>query len=317
MDSSQEHFAVPFTEALLDFLHRYLISTWYYKAEIIEVPGLLTAVLVTYDDQEKDVIVVNDQLSYEEFLERMSKVKADWKYFYREHYEKLCDEPHRLIGGWEGRTIYCSRGGAYPEYWQPDQAVDFASKLIYGTANLQGPILEEQAKNLDQIIPKGKTNWRDYEDFVRIVINFLFREHLGEAKAQVRNEPGNEGLEIRDLVAHNRAESGVFLDLKAKYQNAEILFEVKNKDEITRDDLRQLYCYLKPAIGLWGFIVCRGQPKEPILAYNRTLFQNFAHARGVAIITDHDLRKMIDMKKRERDPAEHIQELYSNFIRSI
>jgi hypothetical protein len=47
-----------------------------------------------------------------------------------------------------------------------------------------------------------------------------------------------------------------------------------------------LYCYLKPALGFWGFIVCRSQPSDQIQAFNRTLFKNVSQQRGVLILCD-------------------------------
>jgi len=94
---------------------------------------------------------------------------------------------------------------------------------------------------------------------VRVIFNFLFRGELGEGRPQTRTEPETEGVEIRDLLFSNIAETGFWKDLKDKYSASEIVVDAKNTDESTRDDLRQLYCYLKPALGFWGFIVCRSQ----------------------------------------------------------
>ena len=36
-----------------------------------------------------------------------------------------------------------------------------------------------------------------------------------------------------------------------------------------------------PALGFWGFVVCRGPQHEKIHAFNRTLFKNFCQQRGL------------------------------------
>jgi hypothetical protein len=312
-----EHFARDYARAFSDFLHRFLISTWHYKLQVFEIPGLLTALLVNYDNQREDELVLVTDITYDHFLARMAEVKPDWIYFKRENFEGLAKQPHKTMLGWEGRTIYVMKGGSNPDRWSPDVATKDATQILVASASLQGRFLQEEAASIERALPPGNEYYRAYEDFVRISFNYLFNAHLGEAIAQARTEPGNEALEIRDLIAQNLAKSGVFHDLKLKYSCSEILVEAKNKTELNRDDLRQVYCYLKPAIGLWGFIVCRSRPGPNIVAYNRTLFKNFAQSRGVLILTDDDIRTMIAMKLRDRDPSEHVASEYSQFIRGI
>lgn len=312
-----EHFTQHYARAFSDYLHQFLISTWHYKLQIYEIAGLLTAILVNYDDQKADEYAFITNITCEDFLARMAKVKSDWIYFKRGNFEGLASQPHKTLLGWEGRTIYAIKGGNDPDRWTAQTAEKDAHQIIMASVVTQGRALQEEAKFVDKSIPVGKEHYRAYEDFVRISFNYLFNAHLGEAKAQVRTEAGNEAIEIRDLLAHNQATSGVFHDLKRKYSCSEILVDAKNKAESDRDDLRQIYCYLKPAIGLWGFIVCRKRPNPNIEAYNRTLFKNFAQSRGVLILTDDDIRTMISMKLRERDPSEHIASEYSRFLRSV
>lgn len=312
-----DHFAIEYAESVSEILHRYMMPTWYYKLQIYEIPGLLTALLVSYDNQDEDEYTSNTEVSYEDFLKRMSKVKPDWKHFKRENFQQLAELPDKTFMGWEGRTFYFIKGGSHPEQWSAENAVRDVLLLLRGSYAMHGPMILAEAKAKTSKLPTGLENYREYEHFVRVTLNYLFNQDLGEFVEQDRTEPGNEGTEIRDLIASNKATSGVFQDLKAKYGCSEILFDAKNKTQITRDDLRQLYCYLKPAIGLWGFIVCRaGQPAR-IQAYNRTLFKNFVQERGVTIISDKDLVKMIEMKMRGRNPSEYIMEKRSKFIRSI
>jgi len=151
-------------------------------------------------------------------------------------------------------------------------------------------------------IPVGHEHFANYERQVRRVFNFLFRNELKNGQVQSRTEPENEGVEIRDLVFTNRANSGFWKDLKDKYSASEIVVDAKNTDDLKRNDLRQLYSYLKPALGFWDFIVCRSQPSDQIQAFNWTLFKNFSQQRGVLIICDDDLRRMVDIANRRRDP---------------
>jgi hypothetical protein len=150
-----------------------------------------------------------------------------------------------------------------------------------------------------------------------VAFNFLFIGELGEGKAQSRTEPEDEGVEIRDLIFANNAESGFWRDLKTKYGASEIVVDAKNKDEVTRDDLRQLYCYLKPALGSWGFIVCRSEPPTKITAFNRALCRNFSQLRGILILSDDDLRRMVRMKMQGQNASTYLQDRMSEFVRSL
>ena len=115
----------------------------------------------------------------------------------------------------------------------------------------------------------------------------------------------------------NQADSGFWKDVKDKYLCTEVLFEAKNKDDLGHDDLRQTYCYLKRATGLLGILVTRNDPSATIVAYNRTLFQNFEQSRAVLILSDRDLLQMVEMKLRGHNPADRLREQLSSFMRSV
>jgi hypothetical protein len=297
-------------------LHAILWSTWFCKHEIYEVPNIVTALLITYDNQRDDVFEIHSNVKWKTFLLRMSRVKKDWADFSLQTMKDL-SKTKKTMGGWEGRTIYFMKGCSRPDYWTPKHAETDISLLMSVGQRVLGPLVLNGVKWMKETIAPGLDQFRDYEDQVRVAINYLFAGNLSEAKAQVRTEPGNGGVEIRDLICQNRADSGFWRDLKDKYSCTEILFDAKNTEEPTRDDLRDVYCYLKPAIGLWGFIVCRKTPSANILAYNRTLFNNFRQERGVLILTDDDLLRMVNMKLRGNNPADYVRDRMSEFIRGI
>jgi hypothetical protein len=98
------HFIEGYAERVNAVLHATLSGTRFYKQEVIEVPGLLAGLLVTYDLVRDDTLEIHAQLSWERFLERMCLVKPDWKFFDRGHFEQLATVPHKVLMGWEGRT---------------------------------------------------------------------------------------------------------------------------------------------------------------------------------------------------------------------
>jgi hypothetical protein len=298
-------------------LHQTLGETLFFKNEIVEVEGLLTGLLVTYDGVSDDTREPPLRMDWDTFLKRMSMVKPDWKTFDRASIEKFAEAPDRVMMGYEGRTIYFIKGGAHPEQWTPNNADTDGAALIQGGSAALGRLIQYEVETLRQRIPSGHEHFRMYEDQVRVIFNFLFRSELGDGKAQSRTEPEDDGVEIRDLIFTNKATAGFWKDLKDKYSATEVIVDAKNKDVLTREDLRQLYCYLKRALGFWGFIVCRSPPSEPIKAFNRTLHKNFSQLRGVLVLSDDDLHRMVQIANRGRSPSAYLQERMADFARSI
>jgi hypothetical protein len=311
------HFVNQYADRLNDLLHAGLFAHYFYKQEIIEIPDLLTAILVTYDGVPDDRREIHGDMSWEGFLTRMSAVKGDWIHFERRHMERLRDQPQRTMGGWEGRTIYFIKGGQHADQWTPDKADVDVKSLLGSALGVWGKMIQTEVEALSTTVPVGIEHFREYEHMVRVIFNFLFVEKLGEGRWQSRTEPEDEGVEIRDLLFGNKSDSGFWKDLKDKYLASEIVVDAKNKSVLTRDDLRQLYCYLKPALGFWGFIVCRSEQPRWVYAYDRTLFRNFNQTRGVLVLCDDDLRRMVQMKNQGRDPSEYLREKMSDFTRSI
>jgi hypothetical protein len=310
------HFIEAYADRVNDLLHD-CFGTAFFKQEIVEVPGLLAGVLITYDGIRDDAREQLGRMSWQKFLTRMSLIKPDWKDFDRKLMKQFMEEP-RLMGGWEGRTIFFLRGARYRDQWTPAKAESDVFTLMAGALPRWGHIIQTEVEHMRGTIPVGTEHFREYEHQVRVTWNFLFsREELGQGQAQSRTEPENEGVEIRDIIFANRSDTGFWKDLKDKYSASEIVVDAKNKDCLTRDDLRQLYCYLKPALGFWGFIVCRSQPSATIQAFNRTLCKNFSQKRGVLILCDDDLRKMVRIANRGHKASEYLQERMTEFVRSI
>jgi hypothetical protein len=311
------HFTDRYADRLNELLHYTLTPTYFYKQEIIEVPELLTAILVTYDGVKDDQREVEENMTWETFLKRMSAVKPDWLHFDRSLMEHFLQHPEKVMGGWEGRTIYIIKGGSHADQWTPEKMKMEVTSLLMSAWGSLGRLIEAEVEHLREHVPVGVDHFQQFEHMVRVTFNFLFRPELGEGRPQSRTEPEDEGVEIRDLLFSNNSNFGFWKDLKEKYSASEIVVDAKNKDKLTRDDLRQLYCYLKPALGFWGFLVCRAEQPAWIRAFNRTLFKNFNQRRGLLIICDDDLRRMVQMKNRDQEPAEYLRERMAEFIRSI
>jgi len=198
------HFLLNYAKYINELLHGYLVSTWCYKHEIIEISDIATALLITYDNIQDDTYEILSDVDWDCFISRMSRIKPDWAHFSYEVMQKWSEHPDKTMMGWEGRTIYFIKGGKFPEFWSTEKAYIDGMALLSGSVRIYGPMILHEIENVSRIIPTGQKCFKEYEDFNRKAINFLFIEHLGECKLQQRTEPGNEGLEIRDLTQTDR-----------------------------------------------------------------------------------------------------------------
>jgi len=308
------HYALEYAKRVNELLHNCLWPTWFYKHEIYEVPNLATGLFITYDDQKDDEFKIHTNVKWKRFHLRLTKIQKKGGSLSLATIRKLCDTPEKTIGGWEQRTIYFVKGGNHPDYWAPSKADTDVYLLMASATKVWGRLIMDRVSRVKEMIPVGRDYSRDYEHHVRVTVNFLFLGQLGEAKPQVRTE---SGLEIRDLICQNRSDSGFWKDLKDKYSCTEIVFDAKNTQKLTHDDIRQVYSYLKPAIGLWGFVVCRAQQDENTISFNRQQFNNHRSERGVLILTDDDLLRMVKMKLNGHDPSEYMRDRMSEFLRSV
>jgi hypothetical protein len=176
---NMSHFAEPFATRVTEILRDVLSGPLFFRREIIEVPGLLTALLI---ETRLDV-------SWEQFLERMVRVKADWKHFERRHIEAVASNPGGMgFSGAEGRTYYAIRGGRHPQQWTAAEGQKFVVPLLLSAYAMQPRLIQWEVENLDSRLPVEPEHFTGFEDFVRRAFNFLFAGHLGHGVPQVRTE---------------------------------------------------------------------------------------------------------------------------------
>jgi len=236
-----EHFALAFATHANEILHSNLSVTFDYRHEILEVPGLVTALFITYAGRRGDEYEIKTPVSFDEFKARLMEVKYEWHDLEEATIRGLAAKPEKSISGWENQTIYIVRGGSFPPSWTTALAEQWLSLILSGSALFWGPMIEQEWKYLDENIAAGQPGAAAFEHQVRVTMNFLFgNQQLLDGSHHSRTE--DDGLEIRDIIYRNVATDGFWRDLRDKYGCSEIIFEVKNKQTINRDDLRQLYC---------------------------------------------------------------------------
>jgi hypothetical protein len=173
---AKAHFIEPYADRVVQLLHEYH-QALFYKQEIVEVQGLVTGLFITFDDIKDEVREIHDNLSWEEFLQRMCLIKPAWQTLERKKMEAFIEHPEKMMGGAEGRTFYFIRGGSFPQYWTTERAEQDAILLMQASVSNWGALILAEVTHLRELVPVGRAQFREYEQMVRVIFNYLFNDH--------------------------------------------------------------------------------------------------------------------------------------------
>jgi hypothetical protein len=145
----------------------------------------------------------------------------------------------------------------------------------------------------------GKASWNTFQDLVGEIFCYLFVPPLGKPEPQSRAE---DGLEIRDFVFPNRADSGFWALIRSEYKGMYAVVEAKNKDDLEKNDVLQLEDYLQAKqLGLFGIIVSR-KLSEPASDQRRKAYSS--SSKMIVLLDDNDVCQMLLKKGRGEKPEE-------------
>jgi hypothetical protein len=163
-------------------------------------------------------------------------------------------------------------------------------------------------------LPTGKTDNADkkYEDNVCQLLASLLYPHLDFAQEQSRTD---SNVLIRDLIFYNNKSLDFLKDIYDDYGSKQIIFELKNVQEVTRDHIYQLNRYLNDYLGKFGIIITRNAPKRNI--HRNTIDLWSGQRRCILIFDDDDLKSMVQVfESKQRYPIEYLKKKYIEFIRA-
>lgn len=179
----------------------------------------------------------------------------------------------------------------------------------------QIPIVSAK-KTLSSIInlPSGKTDNSDkkFESLIARLMTSLMYPHLDFAQEQSRIESGSQ---IRDLIFYNNYSYPFLKEIYNDYDCKQIVFEMKNVQEVTREHINQLNRYLSNQFGRFGIIVTRNKIKKNI--FQNTIDLWSGQRKCIICLTDEDLKLMVDVyETKQLNPIEVIKKKYIEFIRT-
>ncbi|MBD9655868.1 ATP-binding protein [Pseudomonas sp. PDM12] len=149
-------------------------------------------------------------------------------------------------------------------------------------------------------IPEGKAGAVDFEAWCLKAIKVIFAGSL----CNVEIHPNKNGLQQRDIVGTNLAETKFWKRIIEDYQTRQIIFEVKNYKDLTANDYRQVNSYLCNEYGRIAFIVTRdfnnNLSKDKELNWAKELYSD--HKKLVIKLSAKFLEKHL---RKSRSPQKH------------
>lgn len=201
----------------------------------------------------------------------------------------------------------------HPCYWMalnlaPHEAEEATTSEIYDeydvTVTSETP--EQRSRAIGRLefelkeIELGIAGASDFEKWCLKVVKVLFSSGL----RNIELHPNKDNLQRRDVVGTNHGTTPFWNRVIQDYASRQVVFEVKNFCDMTRQEFRQMLSYLSQDYGNIGFIITRGDDvnlkKDKELAWVRELRNQ--HAKTVVILP---AKFLIGLLYKVRNPAKH------------
>ena len=159
-------------------------------------------------------------------------------------------------------------------------------------------------------LPVGHASAAEYQQLVLDVLTFVFCPDLIDGRLEERTI---DGTERRDIIFTNDSDS-TFLDyVRTQHGGLLLMFEVKNVEELSMQALNQASTYLGDRVGRLGFIVTRNPAGHNFLKKQIAIFNDSQPRKVLLILSDQDLRSLIDARTKDESPIKWLQKRYREF----
>lgn len=180
----------------------------------------------------------------------------------------------------------------HPCYWnalnlQKDALEQGTAEQIFDEyeITISSQSVEQRATRLGQIIselatiPLGTDGADDFEEWCNRAIEIAFAKEL----TNIQLHPNQHAVQRRDIVATNQGTRGFWKRIRDDYETRQVIFEVKNFEEIGIEEYRQVNGYLTREYGKLGFIICRDKQSGLVKGRELEAFKEF-YFQGKVII---------------------------------
>jgi hypothetical protein len=158
--------------------------------------------------------------------------------------------------------------------------------------------------------PPGQSTAAAYQRLVLDILTFVFCPDLIDGRLEERTI---DGTERRDIIFTNDSDSTFFDYVRTAHDSLLIMFEVKNTNELEMAALNQSATYLGDRVGRLGYIVTRKPAGDNILRKQMAIFNDSNPRKVLLILSDSDLRDLINIRVQDLSPITWAQKHYRNF----
>ena len=151
-----------------------------------------------------------------------------------------------------------------------------------------------------------------YETAIGELLPLLFYPHLDFAAVQSRTDSGSV---IRDLIFYNGQQEPFLKDIAEEYGSRQIVFEIKNVRDISRDHVNQLNRYMTDSLGRFGVLVTRNPLSKARMQSTVDLWAG--QRRCIIALDDMDVSQMVEVfESKQRDPIDVLKKKYVDYRRA-
>jgi len=163
---------------------------------------------------------------------------------------------------------------------------DDYSQPISAEGGVRKEILDIRTRRLGQILaelpklPLGEEGAQDFEDWVLRTLKMVLAGKL----SNIELKPNRDAVQRRDVVATNMAANGFWRRIYEDFGSRQVIFEVKNYEQPTLEDFRQVLSYTGNVYGTFAVLVSR-TPIEGMSEQERSWLQEIWAQHKVLIFT--------------------------------
>ena len=149
-------------------------------------------------------------------------------------------------------------------------------------------------------IPLGPDGAGDFEEWCAQAIGICFSYHLNN----VALHPNKNAKQRRDVVATNAGTGAAWKRIHEDYRTRQVIFEVKNYENLSIEEFRQVHGYLGREYGKLAFIICRSKSNE-LSGSESIAFREFYKSENSSMIIKITASWLVNALSKLRSPQKH------------
>jgi hypothetical protein len=185
-----------------------------------------------------------------------------------------------------------------------DQAGD-----IYDEYDIEVSSISEEQRHarIGQIIEEikeiehGKAGCVSFEEWCLQAVKLLFAGSL----SNIELHANKNGRQQRDILATNMESTSVWKRILTDYGSRQVVFEIKNYEDLSADEYRQMNTYLSNDYGRLGFIITRSQNNNLEKGRELDWAQELYFNHGKKVVVKLSERYIIKHLSKLRSPQKH------------